>query len=829
MSFRISRLSSFGSFKDKGEKEFDMTILQEGRPSKQGFLVKHKCIRGDYDKATITNNWRKRWFLLINDCLVYFKLPSDTKPKGWIPLDGATVEMAEERTGKACCFAIRTKLNTTFLLIAGATNILSDWTGAIRSVTDNNDLSARSSISTSTMIEAVTPPLSARGSTTDVLGRQKPPPITVGLKRVRFKTEIQGNGPEPCHLQTAFLIDGLRMVVFGGMNAQNTCSGDVSVFNLGSATWDPYTITGDAPIPRSGHSSNNYQEFVYSFGGTTGNRYLNDLQELNIDELSWRKPDVTGEVPSARSGHASCIYNAGLYIIGGTSGPNQFLNDIYCLDILSMAWTRLDNMLSTTEKMPPHANQVCGVFDSGVILFGGRNSDGLSDQVFMFEIREKCWIVEQPKGTPPPAREYAACHSFKNRVLFIMGGLGKDGILNDAWALDATGYVWMKIQVGGNPVPAMFGSSICIKDQIMYVFGGKLDEGLTNTVLVLKISDKGLPSINLQNATRPSIVQRMQLRNPCLADFDVGVVLGTGSFGRVHCVKYKKTSQFYAMKVLKKKEIIQLGQVEHINAERDVLSSISHPHIVNFFGSFQDPKKLYIVMEFVCGGEFFHHLRHAGRFKEDTARFYVAEILTALEYLHSNNIVYRDLKPENILLDSLGHAKITDFGFAKQIDFRTWTLCGTPEYLAPEIILSKGHAKPADYWALGVLAFEMMAGYPPFYDDDPLKIYKKILKGEIKWPYHFSEDAKDLITKLLEADVNKRLGSSKKGAHAIKEHPWFSTINWDEISGTSLSAPIKPKVKNEGDTSNFESYPDEQDENWPDCSEAENAKFSNFG
>jgi len=295
-------------------------------------------------------------------------------------------------------------------------------------------------------------------------------------------------------------------------------------------------------------------------------------------------------------------------------------------------------------------------------------------------------------------------------------------------------------------------------------------------------------------------------------------------------VQYKSTGKYYALKILKKKEILHLNQVDHINQEKEVLASICHPHVVNFCGSFQDNKKLYIIMEFVSGGEFFTHLRKAGRFKDDDARFYAAEIFSALDYMHSNDIVYRDLKPENILLDDRGHAKITDFGFAKQVEFRTWTLCGTPEYLAPEIILSKGHSKPADYWAFGILVFEMLAGYPPFYDDEPLRIYQKILQGNIKWPYHFSADAKDFISQLLVADPSKRLGSSKRGAATIKEHPWFKTVDWQDIVSCALKAPLQPKTGgHEGDTSNFERYPDEPDEDWPECTDAENARFANFG
>jgi hypothetical protein len=208
--------------------------------------------------------------------------------------------------------------------------------------------------------------------------------------------------------------------------------------------------------------------------------------------------------------------------------------------------------------------------------------------LYHFGLFAQVWVVEQPKGTPPSPRMNSAFTAFKSRVLFLIGGEGDEGPLSDIWALDVTGYTWMRIQLSGNPIPAMTAMSICVKDQVLYIFGGRVDSGLTNNVSVIKISDKGLPSINLRNAgSRPSFVQRMQLKSPCLDDFNIGVTLGTGSFGRVHVVQYKKTGKYYAMKVLKKKEIIHLNQVDHINAEREVLSSICHSHIVNFCGSFQ--------------------------------------------------------------------------------------------------------------------------------------------------------------------------------------------------------------------------------------------------
>ncbi|KAF9962733.1 hypothetical protein BGZ70_007941 [Mortierella alpina] len=297
-----------------------------------------------------------------------------------------------------------------------------------------------------------------------------------------------------------------------------------------------------------------------------------------------------------------------------------------------------------------------------------------------------------------------------------------------------------------------------------------------------------------------------------LSDFELLETLGTGTFGRVYLTKFRHDHSFYAMKVLKKTEVVRLKQVEHINSEKQILSQVHFPFIVNLFTTFQDDRNLYMLLEYVIGGELFSHLRKAGRFTNDMTRFYAAEIVLAIEYLHSRDIIYRDLKPENLLLDSSGHVKITDFGFAKRVEDRTWTLCGTPEYLAPEIIQSKGHGKAVDWWALGILIFEMLAGYPPFFDDNPFGIYEKILAGRIYFPAHIDPVAKDLVKKLLTADRTKRLGNLKDGSDDIKNHKWFRGVDWQGLLDRTVVAPIVPPYVHPGDTGNFEKYPEVQDD-----------------
>lgn len=297
-----------------------------------------------------------------------------------------------------------------------------------------------------------------------------------------------------------------------------------------------------------------------------------------------------------------------------------------------------------------------------------------------------------------------------------------------------------------------------------------------------------------------------------LEDYDTTETLGTGTFGRVRLARHKVTGKFHALKILKKYEVIRLKQVEHIMSEKRILSTVDHPFIVNLLGTCQDPINLQMLLQYVIGGELFSHLRKAGRFSNETTKFYAASIIHAIQHLHSQDIVYRDLKPENLLLDEQGYMKITDFGFAKVVEDRTWTLCGTPEYLAPEIIQSKGHGKAVDWWALGILIYEMLAGYPPFYDENPFGIYQKILAGKIEFPRHFDVAAKDLIKKLLSADRSKRIGNLKGGAEDIKKHKWFRGFDWEALLQRSVPAPIVPEVRSPGDTRNFDKYPDSVDE-----------------
>ncbi|CAO0795321.1 unnamed protein product [Mucor circinelloides] len=313
-----------------------------------------------------------------------------------------------------------------------------------------------------------------------------------------------------------------------------------------------------------------------------------------------------------------------------------------------------------------------------------------------------------------------------------------------------------------------------------------------------------------------------------LDDFHLLRTLGTGSFGRVHLAQSRHNGRYYAIKVLKKAEVVRLKQVEHTNSEKSILESAANPFMVNLWGTFQDDINLYMVMDYVPGGELFSILRKNQRFPDHVAKFYAAEVLLAIEYFHSKDIIYRDLKPENLLLDSQGHIKITDFGFAKHVPDITWTLCGTPDYLAPEVIQSKGYGMAVDWWSLGILIFEMLAGHPPFYDDDHLKLYEKILQGKIKWPAYFDPHAKDLLKRLLTPDLSRRYGNLKGGADDIKNHKWFSGVDFVRVANRQVRSPYVPNIRGEGDASHFDRYPETSEKYGMPGPDPYHDKFSEF-
>ncbi|KAJ8387651.1 hypothetical protein AAFF_G00152010 [Aldrovandia affinis] len=299
-------------------------------------------------------------------------------------------------------------------------------------------------------------------------------------------------------------------------------------------------------------------------------------------------------------------------------------------------------------------------------------------------------------------------------------------------------------------------------------------------------------------------------------DFDFLKVIGKGSFGKVLLVKCKLDRKYYAIKVLQKKVILNRREQKHIMAERNVLlKNVQHPFLVGLHYSFQTADKLYFVLDFINGGELFFHLQRERTFPEARAKFYIAEMASALGYLHALNIVYRDLKPENILLDFQGHIVLTDFGLCKEgisHDETTTTFCGTPEYLAPEVLRKQPYDSTVDWWCLGSVLYEMLYGLPPFYSRDTQEMYDNILHKALTMRPGASGAAWALLQGLLVKDRSERLGAIED-FNEIKRHSFFSSINWNDLEQKKIPPPFNPKVSSPYDITNFD--PEFTDETVP--------------
>ncbi|KAL9252562.1 putative serine/threonine-protein kinase ndrA [Drosera capensis] len=342
---------------------------------------------------------------------------------------------------------------------------------------------------------------------------------------------------------------------------------------------------------------------------------------------------------------------------------------------------------------------------------------------------------------------------------------------------------------------------------------------------------------------------RLQRHKMGSDDFEPLTMIGKGAFGEVRICREKSTGHVYAMKKLKKSEMLRRGQVEHVKAERNLLAEVDSNCIVKLYCSFQDEEFLYLIMEYLPGGDMMTLLMRKDTLTEDEARFYVAETVLAIESIHKHNYIHRDIKPDNLLLDRYGHMKLSDFGLCKPLDYKgleekylpggsnfsgalqsdgrpalstrtqqeqlqhwqnnrrmlAYSTVGTPDYIAPEVLLKKGYGMECDWWSLGAILYEMLVGYPPFYSDDPMSTCKKIVnwRHHLKFPEEakLSREAKDLICKLL-CNVDLRLGT--KGADEIKTHPWFKGVEWDKLY--QMKAAFVPEVNDELDTQNFEKF-----------------------
>ncbi|KAH0788077.1 Pkinase-domain-containing protein [Histomonas meleagridis] len=293
-----------------------------------------------------------------------------------------------------------------------------------------------------------------------------------------------------------------------------------------------------------------------------------------------------------------------------------------------------------------------------------------------------------------------------------------------------------------------------------------------------------------------------------LDQFEIIRTIGVGSFSHVELAFHIPSQIYCVLKIMSKERIIELNQKEHVINEVYTLRDVQHPFVVTLHGTFQDDRNVYLMQEFIAGGEVFSHLRTLQCFDLDVTRFYAAEILLVFQMLHSKGYVYRDLKPENLVFNAEGHIKFIDFGFAKRIVDRTYTLCGTPEYLAPEIIRGEGSSFCSDWWAYGILIYEFLVGQTPFVDENENKMYQKICRGQVYFPDYIDPITADFLEGLLTVDATHRLGCTAIGAEEIKQHQWFQGIDWSKVYHMRYQPPLVPIVEDDGDSSNFADYSD---------------------
>eukprot|EP01091_Cochliopodium_minus_P003603 TRINITY_DN13592_c0_g1_i1.p1 TRINITY_DN13592_c0_g1~~TRINITY_DN13592_c0_g1_i1.p1 ORF type:complete len:422 (+),score=134.69 TRINITY_DN13592_c0_g1_i1:1466-2731(+) len=287
-----------------------------------------------------------------------------------------------------------------------------------------------------------------------------------------------------------------------------------------------------------------------------------------------------------------------------------------------------------------------------------------------------------------------------------------------------------------------------------------------------------------------------------LNDFQILRLVGQGGFGKVFQVQHKESKKIYAMKAFKKKFLIEKNCVDGTFAERNILQYLSFPFIVSLHYAFQTSGRVYIVMDWINGGQILFHLNNEKKFLEDDVKIWASELLLGLEKLHSIGIIHRDLKPENILLDSEGHIVITDFGLAKDnvhLDNEASTFCGTVEYLAPEVLKGNSYGKPSDCWSFGALVYDLLTGHPPFEHKNEKRLREMIINSKIKLLSYLSSDCHSFLKQTLVKEPNKRLD-----VKAIKQHPWFKGVDWDLVLQKKCRIPIKPEIKSDLDVSYFE-------------------------
>ncbi|RMZ95264.1 cAMP-dependent kinase catalytic subunit alpha [Brachionus plicatilis] len=290
--------------------------------------------------------------------------------------------------------------------------------------------------------------------------------------------------------------------------------------------------------------------------------------------------------------------------------------------------------------------------------------------------------------------------------------------------------------------------------------------------------------------------------NLSINHFILMCTLGRGSFGRVLLAYHEENNKYYAVKVLNKEKLVKNYQIAHTINERNILYACHHPNIIYLYASFKDNSNVYFVNDVYCNSDLYSLLKRYKSFDEHYSKFLCANIFMALEYLHANDVIYRDLKPENILIANNGYLKLTDFGFAKKISTYAETMCGTPDYISPEVLSGKPYGKSVDWWAFGIFTYEMNFGKPPFSasnKNDTDALYQIILNGHYSIPTKFSPVLGDLCTKLLEKNTKRRLGCLRRGSCDIRDHPWFNSLDWMALYEQAFPAPYVPRPQSPDD------------------------------
>lgn len=355
---------------------------------------------------------------------------------------------------------------------------------------------------------------------------------------------------------------------------------------------------------------------------------------------------------------------------------------------------------------------------------------------------------------------------------------------------------WRIVEVNGSPV------------ETAQDFNEAVDANKENNIVFAGLSKK----------RRASHISRRQRFPYKMAELKRSAILGKGSFGCVYLTT-APDGKTYALKCVSKRSVIVTNQTSHIVSEKQVMEKLDHPFINKLFATFKDSRCVYFLLELCLGGELFGLIQNkGGQLSEDATRFYTACVASMFAYMHSFDIIYRDLKPENLLVDKDGYLKLVDFGFAKELKdgSKTYTLCGTPDYLAPEIIRGTGHGKGVDWWCLGVFAYELVASYAPFYADQPKQTYTMICSDQpISYPSRFSPELKGLVDGLLQRKVTERFVVIKGGVDRIKQHPWFAGFDWAGLEARKIRPPYQVNITSRSDSSNFDDYSD--DEEAEDC------------